>query len=975
MKQILFSLICISLIPAAFAGTDVSDKNAQSQNEALEKTCTEGIFTFKVPSNLTKIEGPRSQSLKSQMMQGGRELAKASGTADPNLFTESSLTFFSAYELAGGDLLFILMGDKSPVEMNRDEMFNTNSERIQWGKNSGQLSNESKGVSKLGIDGIPSLLMDIVSPKRERMQTYTFFVPDHPKHSFAIAFKSSEGKYQTTIDEILSSLKIAHAKTSVSSSGSQGAFVVDGTLVDKSGTPVTNQTVYVFPLFENAHLKMQYEQGKLANPRGTTDVKGKFQITVPLNFVKLGENFTLGIQEFVGLEMQTRSLTRNGVLLVFSLSKDDTLRKVPVGDIVVETKSNAQSIQAANPSVKLVNPQHGQATVQGEDSSYYYFKARIETSADTNLTFTMNTCVLVGKDGQKHSDYWIHLAGWCPGIDVISIAPVTMKSLYTTDSKPTSRLNTTKVDNEKGAIKYKIPKDGFVELSFMWSVPSDFEPDRVILTDIADITLSKIKDQKININYVNSFVKPETPTSNLEKAEAKGSQAVQTAPVEGDKPNLTGKPVKQEIDITDSNNPKTQQLQYDEQVRIIGHGVMKGLEMGHNPVFIAIQRDDSIAIVTNSKSSRVRDDKFIPKDNDLVINAGDRPVTIFGIVLCKGEGGIIKDGKCTKINIKFGMDKNNISQSTKSETKPQTSNRAESTDSAESDESVGPSTGIAYVGTSRLFRTPLWEIKIESFRWVEFVNMDVSSKNVVEQKFGNATVIAPREGFKFLALLCDFDAQKKAEPTTQPEKDILLSYSGQLCELLGLYLGNPIPYGIKPSEQGYATTKFEAVFVVPKSASSEDVTIRVQNSNAPAFLLNSIEEVKDGKLIQYDRKKSIQLQGQTKEPESRDEKKTKDLFPVFKEELQGSNPVRVKNPNSFAVSTGIRSGQKGVNFDVPANGVETVYVPDGSYDIYFVYSDKPDALFQGDSFTLNNDGVEIQIVQIVNGNYNIKQVK
>ena len=85
--------------------------------------------------------------------------------------------------------------------------------------------------------------------------------------------------------------------------------------------------------------------------------------------------------------------------------------------------------------------------------------------------------------------------------------------------------------------------------------------------------------------------------------------------------------------------------------------------------------------------------------------------------------------------------------------------------------------------------------------------------------------------------------------------------------------------------------------------------------------------------------------------------------------------MRVKNPNSFAVSTGIRSGQKGVNFDVPANGEQTVYVPDGRYDIYFVYSDKPDALFQGDSFTLNNDGVEIQIVKVVNGNYNIRQVK
>jgi hypothetical protein len=103
--------------------------------------------------------------------------------------------------------------------------------------------------------------------------------------------------------------------------------------------------------------------------------------------------------------------------------------------------------------------------------------------------------------------------------------------------------------------------------------------------------------------------------------------------------------------------------------------------------------------------------------------------------------------------------------------------------------------------------------------------------------------------------------------------------------------------------------------------------------------------------------------------------RTPDLLPPFKDALRGSNPVRVRNPNTFAVAVGIRSGEKGRNFDVLANGVETIYVQNGRYDIYFVYSDRPDALFQGDSFTLNDNGVEIQIVKIVNGNYNIRQVK
>lgn len=98
-------------------------------------------------------------------------------------------------------------------------------------------------------------------------------------------------------------------------------------------------------------------------------------------------------------------------------------------------------------------------------------------------------------------------------------------------------------------------------------------------------------------------------------------------------------------------------------------------------------------------------------------------------------------------------------------------------------------------------------------------------------------------------------------------------------------------------------------------------------------------------------------------------------LPTYQENLSGGNEVRVRNPNNFSVKTGIRSGQKGVDLDVPANDTRSVYIPNGRFDIYFVYSDRTDALFQGDSFTLSNNGVEIQIVKVVNGNYSIRQVK
>lgn len=102
---------------------------------------------------------------------------------------------------------------------------------------------------------------------------------------------------------------------------------------------------------------------------------------------------------------------------------------------------------------------------------------------------------------------------------------------------------------------------------------------------------------------------------------------------------------------------------------------------------------------------------------------------------------------------------------------------------------------------------------------------------------------------------------------------------------------------------------------------------------------------------------------------------TKSLLPSFNLPLTGQNEVRIKNPNNFEVTAGIRSGNKGKDLVVLINGVNSVYIPNGKYNIYFVYSNKPDALFQGDDFILNNNGIEIQIVKVTNGNYGIKQVK
>ena len=98
------------------------------------------------------------------------------------------------------------------------------------------------------------------------------------------------------------------------------------------------------------------------------------------------------------------------------------------------------------------------------------------------------------------------------------------------------------------------------------------------------------------------------------------------------------------------------------------------------------------------------------------------------------------------------------------------------------------------------------------------------------------------------------------------------------------------------------------------------------------------------------------------------------LLPSYGKDLNGPNEVRVMNPNKYGVLVGLRNANSGLNFEVASNANSSVFVPDGKFEIYFVYSDKPDELYKGDGFTLKRNGIEIKLVKVVGGNYGIKRV-
>ncbi len=178
-----------------------------------DRTYHEGIFSVTLSPTWTRMPQQMLDELKETMISRGRELARASKSADPEDLSDEAIPFVSGFQLQDADrrILLFFSGVSSPVVANRDEMYKTNQERIKWGIDTGRLRNTSKGVSKMDIGGIPCLLQD-VEQAQGRMQLYSFFLPEYPRMVYGLAIISDDmatyNKHADDLASIVKSIKI-----------------------------------------------------------------------------------------------------------------------------------------------------------------------------------------------------------------------------------------------------------------------------------------------------------------------------------------------------------------------------------------------------------------------------------------------------------------------------------------------------------------------------------------------------------------------------------------------------------------------------------------------------------------------------------------------------------------------------------------------------------------------------------------------
>ncbi|RQW83847.1 MAG: hypothetical protein EHM79_15195 [Geobacter sp.] len=156
---------------------------------------------------------------------------------------------------------------------------------------------------------------------------------------------------------------------------------------------------------------------------------------------------------------------------------------------VVQASAAQPSAKSINSTVIISDTKYGPASVLGKDSEFYYLKVKIKAKSATAFSFKQTGCVLSDSGGRKFSTCWIAITGGSAGLSFSNSAPIVMSIFDATTGDTFIKLSASKVDGPNGEIGFQLPKDGFVDICFLWPVPKGFKSVKVKLAGIADIAL------------------------------------------------------------------------------------------------------------------------------------------------------------------------------------------------------------------------------------------------------------------------------------------------------------------------------------------------------------------------------------------------------------------------------------------------------------------------------------------------------
>ena len=166
-----------------------------------------GVFRFILPPGFRPVSKEKLRALKQAMLQEGAALARSSGLADAQGY---ALGDVAAYESSDGAYILTLISKEEKNQVSQEDVWKTNIERVEWGKNTGRLLSRSKVATGQIFDGHPVIFTEIFNQSGEgRMQSYDIFVSQQPRHRHTISLIHTKGEFkEQMVKDFLASMTI-----------------------------------------------------------------------------------------------------------------------------------------------------------------------------------------------------------------------------------------------------------------------------------------------------------------------------------------------------------------------------------------------------------------------------------------------------------------------------------------------------------------------------------------------------------------------------------------------------------------------------------------------------------------------------------------------------------------------------------------------------------------------------------------------
>ena len=194
MKKECSLVIVLILTLFQLVRADESSQLAKNQ----QKTYSEGVFHITLPATYERApDGPLLETVKKQFMGQHADLQLSFFRFFAKLTTEGLFIFVLEYQRSG------------PVDLNM--IYGSYVKKFKQDCESGALAKTSRGVSKVTLDGLPSILIDRETAKGSRIIYYYFALPEYPSKFFSFGISAridTFNAHETELGEIIKSLKI-----------------------------------------------------------------------------------------------------------------------------------------------------------------------------------------------------------------------------------------------------------------------------------------------------------------------------------------------------------------------------------------------------------------------------------------------------------------------------------------------------------------------------------------------------------------------------------------------------------------------------------------------------------------------------------------------------------------------------------------------------------------------------------------------